>query len=337
MKRMFISIVVGLALLLGLMPAAVTFAADTGSSAGSFSVGGVAPQVSTLQVYSDAGCTLVAAALTPQVVYYIKATISDANTLDDEKEVKIKLFYDVGAAHPNESTIAAGSEQTAAIFTWTKAGNVWAVDAGAGTSWAVVSASCVTPTMTTSSGDWIFAIKVGKTATESLAPNVWDLHIRATDSSNLTAGYYLWGKTVLWYGEVQVNTANINFGSVALGSGFAADVNKVTGVSLKYIANGDYATMRKSSATWTGTSNIATLDPNGNCVNAKEFAIKTFTSDIYGSAATLDSVGVVVRNTGTQTLETGYVNNGATFWLKIATVFSVDVYSGTITFVIVNR
>ncbi len=331
-----ISILIVLALALVCLPSTAVFAADSGSTSGSFSVGGVAPNISNLQVYSDAACTLVAAALTPQVIYYIKVTVSDANTLNNINQVKVKIFYDVGATHPDESTITAGNEQTAAIFTWTKVGNVWAKDAGAGASWTIVSASSVTPTMTASSGDWIFAIKIGKTATESIAPNVWDLHARATDSGNLTFGYYLWGKTVSWYGEAQVLTANVNFGAVALGSGFAADVNKVTGISSIFISNGDYSAMVKSSATWTGSANIATLDPNGNCVNASEFALKLYIADIYGSALLLDTVGVKITD-GTQTLETGHSVTTTTAWLKIASVFPVDVYSGTTTYTIINR
>ncbi len=165
---------------------------------------------------------------------------------------------------------------------------------------------------------------------------VWDLHARATDNANLPFGYNLWGKTVLWYGEVNVLTANINFGEVALGSGFAADVNKVTNVSMKYVTNGDYSAVVKSSATWTGSSNIATLDPNGNCVNANEFALKALYLNIFGSAYLLDAIGVNCRD-GAQTLETGYTVTSGTFWLKIAAVFPVDVYSGTITSTIVNR
>ncbi|MBN1191821.1 MAG: hypothetical protein JXA46_18865 [Dehalococcoidales bacterium] len=319
-----------------LVPSTVAQAAESGSSSGSFSVGGVAPNVTALEVYSNSACTTVAAAMTPQVIYYVKVSVTDANTLDDIKEVKLKIFYDPNATHPDESTIAAGHEQTAAIFTWTKIGNAWAVDAGAGTSWAAVSASSVVPTMTESSGDWIFAVKLGKVATESMSPNVWDLHARATDDADYTAGRYLWDKSVVWYGEVQINTANINFGEVELGSGFAADVNKVTGISAHFIANGDYASNVRSSATWTGTGNIATLDPNGNCVNAGEFAIKAYHADIYGSAYLINTTGVNCRD-GAQTLETGDSISTGTFWLKIATVFPTDVYSGTITFTIVNR
>jgi len=335
--RKIIYFLVVLAMVLVLVPSTSVWAiGESGSSQGSFAVGGVAPNVTALEVYSDAACTLIAEALTPQVTYYVKATISDSNTLNDIKQVTIKFFYDIGATHPDEASITSGHEQTKAIFTWTKIGNIWAVDAGSGASWAVISGSSVTPVMNNSTGDWIFAIKIGKTATESLSPNVWDLHARATDHAGLTAGYYKWGKTVLWYGEVQINTPNVNFGNVALGSGFAADVNKVTGFSATFVTNGDYANNVKSSPTWTGSANIAVLDPNGNCTNAGEFAIKGYPQDIFGQAYLLNSTGVNCRD-GSQTFETGESITTGTFWLKIATVFPVDVYNGTLTFTIVNR
>jgi hypothetical protein len=334
--RKLISILLAIVLISAFFPVTAVFAAESGSTTGSFSVGSVAPNVSALQVYSDSACTLVAAALTPQVLYYVKVSVSDANTLNAIKQVKLKMFYDVGATHPDESTITAGEEKTAAIFTWTKSSSTWAVDAGASPTWAVVSGSSVLPSMAASSGDWIFAIKVGKVATESLGGNVWDLHARVTDEANLTAGFNLWNKTVLWYGEVQVNTANVNFGEVALGSGFGANVNKVTGISVTYISNGNYSEQHKSSATWTGSANIATLDVNGNCVNSSEFALKCWGADIYGSAVLLNTTGAIMGQ-DTQTGETGDVYTTFTLWLKIATVFPVDVYSGTITYMIVNN
>jgi hypothetical protein len=337
--RGLISILAILALSVLLLPAAPVMASATGSSAGSFSVGSVAPNISALQVFSDPSCLVIASALAPQSTYYLRVSVSDANTLNNIAQVKVKTYYDAGATHPDESTITAGSEQTAAIFTWTKIGNVWAVDGGAGSSWAVVGGSSTVPTLTASSGDWIFAIKFGKVATETTGANVWDFHARAIDTTSptpLTAGYYLLDKLVLWYGEVHVNTANVNFGSVALGSGFSALVNKVTSVSVTMIANGDYAEKLKSSATWTGSSNTATLDPLGLCVNTGEFALKGWPADIYGSALVLDATGVTMH-LDTLTPETGDVYITYTLWLKIASVFPVDVYSGSITFLIVNN
>lgn len=333
-----------LALMIGLMPSTMALAAEQGSATGSFSVGGVAPTVSALEVYSDAGCTTVASALTPQVVYYVKVTVSDPNTLNNIDNVTLKLYYDAGTTHPDEATITTGNEQRAAIFTWTKAGSVWGVDAGAGTSWAAVGASSVAPSTTATTGDWIFAIKLGKVATETPvgSGNVWELHARATDHEDYTSGYYCAStKLVSWYGEIQLNTPNITFGEVALKSGWdfpgwTSDTNKYTGVSVKFIANGDYASNVKSSATWTGPGGIATLDPTGYCINDNEFALKVYHQDVYGSAYLVDTTGVNCR-LGTQTLETGDGITTGTFWLKVAQHFPVGSYSGTITFTIVNN
>jgi len=334
--RRTISILVALVLMLALVPSTAVLAAESGSSTGSFSVGGAAPHVTDLEVYSDAGLTTVAAHMTPQVLYYVKVTATDPNTLNDIKEIKLKVYYDASATHPDESTITTGHEQTAGIFTWTKAGSTWEVAAGGGVSWAVVSGSSVTPTMTASTGDWVFAIKLGKVATETISPAVWNMHARATDNADLTAGRYLDDKHVMWYGEVQISTPTVDFGEVPLGSGFGTDVNKVTGVSAKFVSNGDYHTNVKSAATWTGTSNNATLDPAGDCVNPNEFALKCYHSDTYGSAYLVDATGVDCRD-GAQTLETGDSITTGTFWLKISAVFPTDSYSGSITFTIVNR
>ncbi len=335
MRKLFF-ILIALVLALVLLPSIVVFAADSGTSSGSFSVGGVAPAISALEIYTTASCDTVAAALTPQVEYYVKVTASDANTVNDIKEMDVTLYYDALASHP----VAPGvtNEQTAAIFTWAKAGNTWTVNADAGASWVAIDADSVIPAdMTHSSSDWIFAIKIGKTANESVAPAVWDLHALATDNANHTAERYTYDKSVLWYGETTVLTGTIDFSEVAIPSGFGADVNKVTGVQVKYVVNGNYSVQIKSSAAWTGVTNIATLDSTGLSAAGATFSIKTFYSDIYASAILLDSVPTTIRANGTQTLETGYTTTTGTFWLRVTSPFPTDVYHGTITFTIINR
>ncbi len=156
------------------------------------------------------------------------------------------------------------------------------------------------------------------------------------DDEDHTAGLYHYDNSVLVWRNYVV-TGTIAFGETALGSGFADNTNEVNGVQVKYIANGNYSVSIKSSATWEGVRNIATLDPNGLCENQGQFALKTYGQDIIGSAKLLNTTGVVVRDTGTQTLESGYTTLTGTFWLKIANSFNVDVYNGTITFTIVNR
>jgi hypothetical protein len=181
-----------------------------------------------------------------------------------------------------------------------------------------------------------FLRQTGESGDESLSPAVWNFYAMVKDDEDHTAGLYHYDNSVLVWRNYVV-TGTIAFGETALGSGFADNTNEVNGVQVKYIANGNYSVSIKSSATWEGVRNIATLDPNGLCENQGQFALKTYGQDIIGSAKLLNTTGVVVRDTGTQTLESGYTTLTGTFWLKIANSFNVDVYNGTITFTIVNR
>ena len=333
--RKLISILVVAALALGLVPASLAMAAETGTSSGSFSVGGTAPHIDAFETYSDAACTLVANSLTPQVIYYAKISVSDANTLDDIQEIKVKSYYDATQADADESTIVAGAAQTAAIFTWTKAGG-WTIAAGAPTTWTVETASSVNPTMTATTGDWIMAFKVGKVATEPVGVANWDFHAKVTDGTFLAHGIYLRGKLVLWYGQITVNTANIDFGTVNVATGFADNVNEVSSISVLCHSNGDFYGQVKSSATWRGSANNATLDSTGACANANEFSLKVYYNDTFASATQVDTTGVNVAPQS-QTTEAGLLHDTLTLWLKLGAVFPIDAYSGSITFMIANR
>jgi hypothetical protein len=328
-----------LSLLIAVMPSLAVFAAESGSSSGSFTVGGEVPHIDAFQTYSDADCLTQANDFTPQLTYYAKVTVSDANTLNDIQVVTVKIFYDDDTATPiDESTIVAGDAQTAAILTWTKTTGLWTIDAGTPTTWAIVSGSCVTPTMGDTTGDWIFAFKVGKVATESVGDAGWGMHARVTDGTFYTHGLYLTGKQVLWYGQITVSTANIDFGTVNVNTGFADNVNEVTGITLTTISNGDFWGQAKSSATWHGANplNSADFDDTGACANPNEFSLKVWCDDTFGSAVQVTIAGANIT-TMTQTTETGMQRTEITLWLKIASVFPIDTYSGTVYFMVANR
>jgi hypothetical protein len=58
------------------------------------------------------GCTTAASDFTPQLTYYAKVTVSDANTLNDIQVVKVKIYYDDDVSSAiDESTIVAGAAQ----------------------------------------------------------------------------------------------------------------------------------------------------------------------------------------------------------------------------------
>jgi len=311
--------------------------ADEDAVNASFTTGNSNTDVTALQFYSDAECTSVATNITPQVMYYAKVTVTDANTVEDVDEIVVTLFLDSGGADPVVPVIA--NTQSCAIFTWDKdgGGSEWTVSAGASTTWAITEGSCVKPaTMTDSSGDWVFAVTAGKVAIESPASDDWDMHAKASDAGGSDA-IYTRDKEMLWYGEITANTASAGFGSVAPGTGFANNVNEVGSVSVTYVSNGNFDQKVKSVATWAGGTHTGIYDATGTCDDSHEFSLKAFDADTLGRAVQVDTVGVSIDATGTSTDEDGLTVTTNTLWLKVASVFAIDTYSGNITYIIADR
>ncbi|HJX12920.1 MAG TPA: hypothetical protein VJ377_05265 [Dehalococcoidales bacterium] len=331
--RTVLSILASLALLVSLAPA-VMAAEDTVS--GSFTPANVTPTVSAVEIYSDAALTSVANSLTPQVMYFIKVTAADGNTIEDIDQIDVELFYDAAGADP--AAPGAPNAQTAANITWDKdgGGSEWVISAGSPTSWAITSANCSIPgAMTASSGDWVFAVTLGKVATESVGAADWDLYARANDAGG-SGEAYTRDKEVLWYGEI-ATSASADFGSVAVGSGFADNTNEVTGISVNYITNGDYDQQVKSGATWAGATYTGNYDATGATGSSQQFSLNAYISDTFASRVQVDTTGASIDATGTITSETGNTVANNTLWLRVASVFAIDTYSGTITYIIADR
>ena len=62
-----------------------------------------------------------------------------------------------------------------------------------------------------------------------------------------------------------------------------------------------------------------------------------FDADTFGSAVQVDTSGVSIDATGTLTAESGNTVATNTLWLKVASLFLVDTYSGNITYIIADR
>ena len=326
-------ILVSLALVFLLAP--VAWAAED-SVSGSFTPTNVLPTVTTLEIYSDNICTSVADSLTPQVYYFIKVTAGDGNTIDDIDQIDVQVFYDPTDADPVAPGVA--DTQNCSIFTWDKdgGGSEWTVDAGAPTTWTILTANCTKPAvMTNATGDWVFVMTVGKVATESVGAANWDMYAESIDGSG-TGNTSTRDKEVLWYGEISTS-ASADFGGVDNGSGFADNTNEVSGVSVVYISNGAYDQQVKSDATWDGASFTADFDDSGACAVAQEFSLMAYISDTFGSAVQVDLAGVSIDATGTITDETGNTEANNTLWLRIAVTFSNDTYSGNIIYIITDN
>ena len=332
LKRLMYVTTVFVMLLMLSVPA---LADEEGTVGGSFTAANVLPDVTALEVYSDAALITVASNMTPQVEYYVKVTVGDSNTVDDVDEIEVQLFYDSVGDDP----VAPGSAhtQTCAILTWDKdGGSEWTILPDTDTTWSLDSVDCVKPLdMTVASDFWVFAVTPGMVATESPTTDDWDVYAKATDGVG-NDDMYTQDKEMLWYGEITANTTSANFGSVTPVTGFADNTNEVGSISMKYVANGDYDQKVKSAATWTGATYSATFDATGTCDDDQEFSLKAYDADTFGSAVQVDTSGVSIDATGTQTAETGNTVAANTLWMKVAR-FQTDTYSGNITYIVANR
>jgi hypothetical protein len=333
--RKFVSIGAALALMLALtlVPVASPVMAAEGTATGSFAVGNAPPNMQAVELYTYPNLTDVVTAITPQVEYYLKVRIHDGNGVDNIVNVTAKIYYDSAGSNPSESGFTTGNTQNVSILTWNSTG--WFIDAGSGTSWAIISGNCTKPT-TGNTGDWKFAFKPGKVATESTVGD-WDLHGRGTDNASATDGMYCYNKTMNWYGEINLITTTIGFGTVAAGSNFDAAGNNVTDINATYIANGDYDEKVAASSPWTGPPN-ATLNVTEGTLDVNEFALKANDSNVLATAVlvTISPTYNTTANTGTQTIESGDNVNTNTQWIKLAATFGEATYNGTLYYQIAN-
>jgi hypothetical protein len=327
----FIGVLMALAVLFSLAPV-VMAAEDTVT--GSFTPLNVLPTVTAVNVYDAANSTI--ANISPQVYYFVKVTAGDGNTIEDIDQIDVHLFLDASGTDPVSP--GTGNMSSCGILTWDKdgGGSEWTIDAGSSTTWSVVSANCTKPSsMTAASGEWVFVMRAGKVATETPGAGNWDLYGEAIDGSG-SGDMYQRDKEMLWYGEISTS-ATAPFGGVDNGSGFADDVNEVSGISINYISNGNFDQLVKSDATWDGATYTADYDSTGTCDDPQEFSLMAYDSDVFGSAVQVDTTGVNIDNTGTQTDEDGLDVTTNTLWLRIALVFSNDTYSGNIVYIIADR
>lgn len=134
-----------------------------------------------------------------------------------------------------------------------------------------------------------------------------------------------------WYGEVIINTANVNWGSLAPGTDFG-EPSKQTGISITYIANGAYDEQVAASTPWIdGGSNSATLDIDGS-PGGSSFSIKADDTSTLGSAVFVATTAAyaTIDDSGEQTGESGDTVTTNTLWLALGTPFVDATYNGTI-------
>jgi hypothetical protein len=295
------------------------------------------PTVTAIEIFEDSACTIVANSMTPQSTYYARVSVNLSTTLDHLQTVMVTLFYDAAGSNPIAPT--SGDTHTCAILSCTVGLTpVWTISSGAPTSWTIETAECVQPPLNATSGNWIFAFKPGKVATESIAPANWDTQGKAIRTPLQTGELYVRDKAMNWYGEIIV-PASVDWGEVPLGLTFEdATYNPETAI-ITYIANGDYYEDIRSSGSWTGSGETVALDvTGGNPPPAGMFALMADNTANLGDALVVTTEYKHINASGSLTTEDGVTVNTNSLWLSLGeTDIAPVTYSGTIYCQIANR
>ncbi len=289
--------------------------------------------------------------LTPQAQYTVSVTVSDPDTINDLSTVVLKLWYDSDGGTPTELEFDAQSANTqnAAVIPWTAdapGGTTYtgsAVLEPAGTTWSLGASTLPIKGAGPNPGDFglttftfQFVFTVDRVAAETSGAAKWQIAVKATDTqSQASFNYDAGGVLMNFYGEIIVPAATVSFGDLGPGSDFV-DNNQPIAVTITYIANGAYDEKILTSATWIGATYTATLDATGVTANAQEFSLKADDTANIATALLIDTLGVVIDDTGTQTAEVGEASTTNNLWIRLASTFNKDVYSGTITYIIAN-
>jgi len=278
--------------------------------------------------------TLTETSMTPQMEYSVTVTVDDADGLADLDTVVLVIYYDSTGSDYDGSDETAHI-QNCAIITWTE-GGTFEIDAAGSITWSL--GSCTSPGSLP--GDFTFVFTPGKVATQTSDSAKWQLWAEATDDlSQSGTNYDTTPPTMNWYGEIDVPDATVDWGFVAPGLDFGEDTasEEAVGVTITYISNGAYDKKVKTTSSWSGSSYTATLDAGGTCGSANEFALEADDTGTLSSAVLVDTSGVIIDNTGGQTTEDGDAVTTHTLWLKLASSFNSDTYSGTITYIIAEH
>ncbi|MCJ7654377.1 MAG: hypothetical protein MUO97_03590 [Dehalococcoidia bacterium] len=337
--KLFTAIALVAALLL-LAPAAYA-AEDTAS--GQFAAQGQAPTVTAIQIFTDSGCTIIATSMTPLTTYYARVSVTSNNKLKNLDTVQAQIFYDSTGGDPVAPDTP--DTHTCAILTCTVSGPSWAIASGGPpTTWSIVELACVQPAnLNLTSGNWIFAFKPGKVATENTGAANWDAQGKATNKQAQSDDEYVRDKDMNFYGELTVGTPSVNWGSVDLGLIFSDEADsRETGISVNYIANGNYEEDIKSEDWDDGGGETLTLrdwsDDDNPPDAASEFALKGNDINALVSAITVTTVYKDTDDTGTMTEEAGDTIATNTLWLSLsASGILPGTYTGDIYYQITDR
>jgi len=334
--RKFISIVatLGLVLALALVPVASPVMADQNQTAkGSFTVPTAVPVV---------GIPSVTSPMTPQAQAWVNVTVTDDNILSDLVTVMAVLFYDADGSYTDPGASPAPDTQTLAIMTWYASNDTFTIKSGSPSTWSINNTTSTHPVLTNCTGDWKFSFQPGKVATETPGSDRWFAKVTVTDleSASGSNNNSATGSTMNFYGEINVNTATVDFGTVNLGSAFADNAETA---DVANIANGNYTENAKTDngtpgvAHWDNTGTTVALNTTGTPGDG-EFSLAVDDTITLNSSVNMTTGYQAINSAGVLTSEDGYPSGDHGLWLAMGPAgIPAGVYNGTIYFQLEDR
>ena len=335
--RDIMALVVVAAILVALIPLAlpgVVFGATSDNLTGQFTLGNSAPTVNNVTIY-ETNRTDIATSLTPLTEYSVKVTVADANQLSDLSWVKVTVFWDETGTD-NASNIPADNTMKAVTFTCTVGTTpTWGMNPSSGTTWVLMTDNCTQPSLSGPSGDFFFNFKPGKVATEKASD--WNAYGQAQDTSSALGTLYETRSYAMnWYGGIDVTTTNATWTGVTTGMDFDATNAKVEGISVNYIANGDYRVAVTTDSSWGSAALNTAGIPTANQFSLKANNVAGVPS---GNLVTTSTAGCTIDNAGVQTTTdvSGLTVATNALYLKLGAPFVKGTYSGQVCYTIIDR
>ena len=324
--RRFFALLLIAAMLIVMIPIGVAMlpsgvlAADNGTVTCNFTTNNGAPTVDSVAIGSTT--------LSPGSAYDITVTVSDTNTLDDEDNITVYFYYDADGTYADPTPSA--NNNNFAVLKWVKGAGFSLDAAHSGSTWGLTGTP---PTMTLSTGSWVFHVTVSKVAEETLSGAEWHINAHVNDGTAEAEGTNAVGNhaQVNWYGEITVATSAIDWGAMATGT----DNTQSAAIGATYIANGTYDQQAMASSTWTGPATIG-LDATGNPGDAQLSVRANDTNDLAG-AIQVSSASYQSFDSGVMTVEAGNPETTNYLWLTLGhTGIPAGTYTGSVYFKIVN-
>lgn len=306
-------------------------AATQGQSTGSFCLDNSQPTVTAVTLYNDTE-TGTTTSMDPQIEYAVKIEITDINTLNDLRSISVVI--------QKEGYSGSDCVTDQATYNWVSTGGSgsWDMIGPSGSTWAINVTGCKEPgDFTATSGTWWLHFTPGKVAREGN----WDITATPADQMGDGTADTQSSLSMNWYGELTGVDNSFDFGTVALGTSNNPISNPGDHkIDVTAISNGAYELKSKTSASWTGTNDVASVETSGS-PGAGEIYLTDNKNNAAGTANAVPTADYdTIANYGTETYPTADTGDvkPVYVWLTLASEgLMAETYSGTYYLLIADK